>query len=172
MSWIPEIINEFNAYEGGEKLLGITGQVQIPSLQAIKETMSGGGILGEYETASPGQFASMKQELPFRMLYDSAFGLMSKGDAVNVTLRGSQQVTDTETAAIDFKQIRVVERGRFLDFEPGKLEQGKQTEAKVTYEVLYLMIEIDGKCRLELDKLNSKFVVDGRDMLAKVRAYS
>ena len=44
--------------------------------------------------------------------------------------------------------------------------------ASVTLELLYILIEIDGKTKLEYDKLNSVFVVNGRDLLEKVRAYS
>ena len=45
-------------------------------------------------------------------------------------------------------------------------------EASVTLEVLYMLIEVDGKTMLEYDKLNSVFVVNGKDLLEKVRAYS
>ena len=55
---------------------------------------------------------------------------------------------------------------------PGTLELGKQMDAKVTLELLYILIEVDGKTMLEYDKLNTVFVIDGKDVLEKVRAYS
>ena len=70
---IPEIINAFNVYHGGNKFLGISGAVTLPSMDAITETISGAGILGEYETAVPGHFGSMEQEVPFRILEQDAF---------------------------------------------------------------------------------------------------
>ena len=57
-------------------------------------------------------------------------------------------------------------------FTPGKYELGKQMEASVTLELLYILIEVGGATKLEYDKLNSVFVVNGRDLLEKVRAYS
>ena len=45
-------------------------------------------------------------------------------------------------------------------------------DTKVTLEVLYLLVEIDGETKLEYDKLNSVFVVNGKDLLEKVRAYT
>ena len=45
-------------------------------------------------------------------------------------------------------------------------------DAKATLEVLYILIEVDGETKLEYDKLNSVFVVNGKDLLEKVRAYS
>ena len=68
--------------------------------------------------------------------------------------------------------MRIVERGRLKNFTPGKLAIGKQMDAKVTLEVLYLLVEIDGETKLEYDKLNSVFVVNGKDLLEKVRAYT
>ena len=37
-------------------------------------------------------------------------------------------------------------------------------------EILYIKILIANKTRLELDKLNFKFVLNGVDMLAKIRS--
>ncbi len=76
------------------------------------------------------------------------------------------------TGALDYKSMRIVERGRLKNFKPGKYELGKQMEANVTLELLYLLIEVDGKTKLEYDKLNSVFIVNGKDLLEKVRAYS
>ena len=45
-------------------------------------------------------------------------------------------------------------------------------DAKVTLELLYILIEIDGVTKLEYDKLNSVFVVNGKDLLEKVRSFS
>ena len=37
-------------------------------------------------------------------------------------------------------------------------------------EILYLKVMINNKTTLELDKLNFKFVLNGKDMLAKIRS--
>lgn len=42
-------------------------------------------------------------------------------------------------------------------------------DATVTVEVIYLMIEIDGKNKIEIDKLNFVYKVNGKDILEKVR---
>jgi len=38
---IPEIISSFNAYHNGTKLIGVTGSVTLPNLDAITEEVSG-----------------------------------------------------------------------------------------------------------------------------------
>ena len=172
VSNVPEIINNFNAYNKGNVLVGVTGSVSLPNFDAITETISGAGILGEYETAIVGMYGSMEQEVPFRILDSDCFTIMNPTELVDLTFRASAQSTVKATGAIDYKGMRVVERGRLKGFEPGKLELGKQMDAKVKLELLYILIEIDGKTMVEYDKLNSVFIVNGIDLLEKVRAYS
>lgn len=169
---VPEVINNFNAYNNGNVLVGVSGAVTLPSLDAITEEVSGAGILGTYETSVVGMYGSMTQEVPFRVLDMDVFSLMNPSELVDLTFRASAQSTVKSTGAIDYKGMRVVERGRFKSFTPGKLELGKQMDAVLTLELLYILIEVDGKTMLEYDKLNSVFVVDGKDLLEKVRAYS
>ena len=169
---IPEVINYFNAYNNGNVLVGVTGSVQLPNFDAITEEIGGAGILGTYETGIPGFYSSMAQEVPFRILDTDIFSIMNPGELVDLTFRASEQHTVKSTGALDYKGMRIVERGRLKNFAPATLELGKQMGASVTLELLYILIEIDGKTKLEYDKLNSVFVVNGKDLLEKVRAYS
>lgn len=168
---IPEIINNFNAYHNGNVMIGVSGAVSLPSLDAITETISGAGILGEYETSVVGHYGPMTQEVPFRILDTDIFSLMDPSALVDLTFRASAQSTVKATGAIDYKGMRVVERGRLKGFTPGSLEMGKQMGASVTLELLYILVEVDGKTMLEYDKLNSVFVVNDKDLLEKVRKY-
>lgn len=169
---VPEVINNYNVYNNGNVLVGVSGAVSLPSFDAITETVSGAGILGTYDTAVVGMYGSMSQEVPFRVLDSDIFSLMNPSELVDLTFRASAQSTVKSTGAIDYKSMRVVERGRLKSFTPGKLELGKQMDASVTLELLYILVEIDGVTKLEYDKLNSVFVVNGKDLLEKVRAYS
>jgi len=169
---VPEVINHFNAYHNGTVLVGVTGSVTLPNLEAITEEVGGAGILGTYETSIPGFYSSISQEIPFRILDEDIFSLMNPSEPVDLTFRAAAQSTVKSTGALDYKSMRIVERGRLKNFTPGKYELGKQMEAKVTLELLYLLIEVDGKTKLEYDKLNSVFIVNGKDLLEKVRAYS
>lgn len=167
---IPEVISYFNTYKNGKKMIGVTGDVTIPSFDSITEMMSGAGIRGEYETVIPGNFPSMKQEIQFSLLEDEAFDMMVPGDAIDLTLRASEQSRARSTAAIEQKGLRIVERGTYISHNPGVLSNGKKMNASVTFELLYIMIEVGGKKKLELDKLNDVYIVNGVDVLAKVRA--
>lgn len=167
---VPEVINNYNVYHNGNVLVGVSGSVTLPSLDAITEEVSGAGILGTYETGVVGAYGSMEQEVPFRILDEDIFSLMNPTELVDLTFRSSAQSTVKATGAIDYKGMRIVERGRLKSFTPGKLELGKQMDANVKLELLYILVEVDGKTMLEYDKLNSVFVVNGVDLLEKVRS--
>jgi uncharacterized protein len=169
---VPEVINNYNVYSNGNVLVGVSGSVELPSFDAITEEVSGAGILGTYETSIPGFYSSMSQEVPFRILDNDIFSLMNPNALVDLTFRASAQSTVKSTGALDYKGMRIVERGRLKSFAPGKYELGKTMDASVTLELLYVLIEIDGVTKLEYDKLNSVFIVNGNDLLEKVRSYS
>ena len=44
---IPEVIHDFNIYNTGSKIIGLTGEVALPDFEAMTETISGAGILGD-----------------------------------------------------------------------------------------------------------------------------
>lgn len=169
---IPEMINNFNAYWRGNKLFGVTGSVSLPTMDAMTETIQGAGVLGSYESGVIGHYGSMEQEVPFRILEEDIFSLMDPTKNVDLTFRASVQSTVKATGALDYHGLRIVERGRFKSFTPGKLENGKAMEGNLKLEVLYILIELRGKKLLEYDKLNEVYVVNDVDMLAKVKEFS
>lgn len=166
---IPEKINDFNVYDDGDRLIGLSDEVSLPEINELTSEMSGPGLLGPVESPTLGKFESMEMEIPFVTLYHSAFKLMRTFTSTKLTLRGAVQVSDGE-GNVAMKGMRVVVRGRKKGFTPGKFKQGEGTGSSVKLSLTYLMIELDGKQRLEIDKLNSIYRVDGVDMLAAIRA--
>ena len=44
---LPEVINNYNVYDDrANRLIGISGEVELPNFEAMTETLSGSGILG------------------------------------------------------------------------------------------------------------------------------
>lgn len=168
-NYIPEKINDYNAYLDGTKMIGVAASVSLPPVKMKTSTVSGVGVNGELDSPTIGQFESMEQEIQFNTLYSSAMDALSPLTNVNLTLRAAQQVYD-KTGGYAFKGLRVVEMGRVKSFEPGKVEKGEAMEAKVILELTYLMIEVDGNQLLEVDKLNGIYKVNGVDMLAGVKS--
>lgn len=168
MNTIPQIINNFNIYKDGNQLIGVSGEVTIPDFEGNAEAISGAGLLGEFEAVNPGQFSAQEFELPFRVLYGDVFTVFGS-DPANLTLRGSLQISNGNGEK-EYKQLRVIVQGSPKKLTGGTVSAGKTMSASVTLALTYIKIEIDGETSVELDKLNSVFVVGGVDKLAAIKA--
>ena len=166
---IPEKIGNYNVYNSGNKLLGLSDEVTLPEIAQKVMTLSGPGILGDYESPVKGMFEKMEMEIPFRTLYDDAFDLLSLLTYADLTLRASVDVSDGKGGR-DEIGMRVVVRGDVKNFNPGKAKIGEGTGSSLKFSIAYIKIEIDGKERLEIDIFNSIYRVNGKDMLAKTRS--
>lgn len=166
---IPESIHSFNLYYGGSRLIGITGEVNLPEFAAKTQTIEGAGIQGEFDEPIIGQFSSMEMEIPFRVLDTNALDLLDQEEAVDLMLRGDIQRSRGDNMRINHGRIRIAIRGRVKQFAPGKVKMAEQMDASVTVEIVYIMIELDGVNRVELDKLNCVYKVNGKDLLEQVR---
>jgi hypothetical protein len=170
-NYLPEKINEYNAYLDGDLMIGIAAANDLPEVNMQTSTVTGIGVSGEIESPTLGQFEKMEQEVKFNVLYSSAADMLSPLKAVNITFRAAQQVYDKSSGGgYAFKSLRIVEMGRVKKFKPGKLEKNNAMEATVTLEVTYLLIEVDGSELMCVDKLNRVYRVNGEDMLSDVRS--
>lgn len=165
---IPDKINLFNVYRAGNKLLGLSEEVALPEFAAMTETISGPGILGEVDSPVMGHFSAMEMEVPFRILNEDIFSVMAMGAEVDLTLRASQQAL-ASPGGIIYTGMRVVVRGTLLAFNPGSVKQGAAMGASLKIGLTYIYIERDGKPKVELDKLNGVYKVNGVDQLAAAR---
>lgn len=166
---IPEVIHDFNLYLTGNKLGGVTGEVALPDFEAITATISGAGILGEYEAPVPGHYGSMEQEIPFRVINADYFKMIDPSSPVDLTLRGAIQFSDKATQKIDYMGMRVVIRGRCKKIAIGTVRQRGTMDSAITLELTYILIEMDGQKKIELDKLNGHFKMNNIDLLSKVK---
>ena len=166
---IPETIHDFNMYNTGNKLTGQTGEVPLPDFEAMTQTISGAGILGEYEAPIPGHFGSQELEIPFRVINEDYFKLISPTDPVELTLRGAIQYKVAATQKTDYMGMRVVVRGVCKKIAIGTVKQRGSMDSSITLELTYILIEMDGKKRLELNKISPTYSVNGVDLLAKVK---
>lgn len=166
---MPELINNFQIFNDTNRLLGISGDVELPSLEALTESLEVAGALGELEVPATGQYKSIKLKIPFAILYGDVFDITNTTEAVKFTLRASEQFSDPETYNTDYMPMKIVVRGKPITINLGKLVKGKKGDPYVELEIYYIKIVIDGVTELELDKMGFKFILHGKDMLAKIR---
>ena len=167
---VPEVLNNYRCYDlDGNRLIGVTSQVQVAALQLMTAEVSGAGIGGTYNTPIVGKTQSIQQEIPFKMLYAELTQFMDHTKQTGVCLRGAMQCRDNNTGVIKMAQCRYVVRGNAVSVTPGNLNVGEQMGSSVTFEALYILFEVDGKKLIEIDKLSDKFVVNDEDITEEIR---
>ena len=167
---MPEIINNFNMYNSGNRLLGITGEVQLPPFESILSETSGVGILGTYNAIAVGHYGSMEQMIPFRCVNEDYFTLIHPGVTTELMLRGAVQYMVKADQGMDSMNVRIVYRGRCKTINIGTIRQRGQMDSQITLELTYILVEMDGKKRFEHDKINEVLKINGVDVLAKIRS--
>lgn len=170
MNGIPDKVNMMNVYYDGKRLLGLSGEIKLPDLESMSETLSGPGILGEIDAPTPGHFSSIELEVPFRTLDTDMFDMIKSLSVIPLTIRASQQYLSS-SEGIWCKQLRIVTQGLFKSSTGGTLKQASPTGSSLKMELLYYMVEVDRKQRIELDKLNEVYKINGVDVLEKARAF-
>lgn len=163
-------INAYNVYLDGKKLIGVSDEVTLPDFEALTETLSGAGILGEIDEPLLGHFGASEIEIPFRTLNNDMFKLANMQSAISLTLRMSTQTIDEAKMSTDFLPSRIVIKGKNKALTGGKVKQGSGTGSSLKVEILYILIEVNKKSKFELDKLNFVYKVNGTDLLKKVRS--
>ena len=182
---IPEIIASYKVYKGtGENLddplLGIGNNLTLPTLSQITETLSGAGILGEYEAANPGHFSALDMTIPYVAVSEGMFDF-DTSQRLFLTIRSTQQSTVQETGGKTYSGIKVIVGGDIKEINLGKLEQGKQGDSSITLGLTYIKVEIkykneDGSentiTALELDKFNDVYTLNDVDQLANIKQFT
>lgn len=164
---IAEKLTNFSAYLEGDQWLGMT-DVELPSYDAMTETVKGAGISGEVDTPVIGHYGSMSIKFNWRTLGNQAI-ILSEQKTHAIDVRGSQQIYNAGTGQYEHQQVKVTVRAIPKATAPGKFEPGSTTGTSNDMEVVYIKQEIDGKRVVEIDKFNFISFINGSDALEQVR---
>lgn len=164
---IPEQLTGVSHYFSNNELLGM-GELNLPNIQFMTETISGAGIAGEYDNPIPGLTQSLESTYNFRDITKQQMQLLRK-KALDLTSYANLQSYDAGTGEYHDSQIKVTARAKVKSSNLGTFNTGNTGGVSVVVENIYLKIEIDGEKVLEIDKLNYIHFVDGVDWLAATR---
>ncbi len=158
----------FEVYNTGQTLLG-TAQVDLPNLQSMTAEVKGAGIAGAIDKSIVGMFQAMSMTFNFRTVYEGIAELL-EAKQHHLECWAAVQITDPGEGRFLTKQHKIIVRGEFKNLTPGKLAAAETQDRTVEMEVVYFKEEFDGKERIEMDKYNLVYRVNGVDQLAEVRA--
>lgn len=165
---VPEKNINFSVYLNGQDLLGVA-EATIPKFESMTETVKGAGIAGEFDSIVLGHFGSTTLSLNWRNVTDNAIKLLVP-QAHDLDLYGALQDYDAGLGKYVVRQIHLYCKAVPKNLEMGKFSVGEAGDTSSEFEIHYLLVERDGVRRIEMDKFNYVFVVDGVDYLAEVKA--
>lgn len=166
---IPQVVNRFNVYKSGKKIIGISGEVTLPEISSLTDSLEGAGVGGTIDLPVIGLVDDMEVEIPFISLIEDIFSMMDPTEATDLTLNGAIQGTNPDDGRTDYISLSVAMRGIVKKFSPGTAKSGAKMGSSITLGLSYYKIVMDGKTMLEIDKFNSVYVVNGHDVIEKVR---
>ena len=165
---VPALGINFAVYYDGEDLVGLA-EVELPNLEAMSEEIKGAGLAGPMKAPVLGHFNSLTLSLKWRNTTDS-FIKLAHQKTHELSLYSAQQDYATGTGEYTYRKVSLFVKAIPTTLNLGKLATASATDTTTEFEVIYLKMEIDDKERIELDKLNYIFKVDGVDYLAGVRS--
>ena len=168
-SLVPQVVNNYNAYTGDDKMIGLADEVTLPKIKNKTTTVNGMGIGGDVDSPVPGQFESMEATLTWNTLDSHATKMLHPGRSAQITLRAAMQNED-KNGGYTYKGLRIVLGGKPKELDPGKLKRASTMDSSTTLEVTRYLVEIDGVTVIDIDKYAGRYYVDGEDILAEVNA--
>lgn len=164
---VPEMLRNYRVYEDGYDFIG-TSDVELPTLEALTETIKGAGIAGEIAAPVIGHLGSAETKLNWRTVTNRNISLTAP-KAHTLDIRGDEQVYDSTAGEFKTCAVKLLVVGIPKNTGLGKLEPATTTGTSNTLETNYMKLTIDGKDKLEFDKYNYIFKVDGKDYLSESR---
>lgn len=165
----PHLLNRFNAYKKGKELIGIAGELNLPEVTQLTDSLDGAGVGGNMDLPVIGLIDDMEMEIGFLSLCEDIFSVMDPTEVADLAFNGAIQGMDSGTGAIGFKELSISVRGVVKKFTPGSIKSGAKMGSSVTLGLNYYKIVLGGKTMLEIDKLNGVYVINGKDVLKEVR---
>ena len=166
MQNLPNVIQNFNVYADGNRLIGVTGEMSMPEITSVVAEVAGAGMLGTISFPALGHFENIEQQIPFVSFNKEFFDLTDFTSEKNLTLRGALQEYNPSTGALEAKGLRIAMRGNLTKITSGTLKAGAGSAPSITLSLTYLLIAYDDQEVFELDKMNAIYKINGRDVLS------
>lgn len=162
---LPKKLKYFNLFNDGGSYLHEVDEITLPKLARKMEEWRAGGMDTPIKIDMGGE--ALQCEWTCGGIMEDAiaqFGAQ-KHDAVALRFAGSYQSEDASPVAVE-----VAMRGRHSLIDMGNAKSGEETAFKVTSELSYYKLTINGKEIIEIDALNMIHKVNGVDVLAEHRS--
>lgn len=156
----------YAVFKDSKEYMGIV-ETTLPSVAFLTQTITGAGIAGEIEAVMAGQMSAMEISMKHVVVTQSTISLAAP-TSHKLELREAQQSLVAD-GALSFTGMKYVVKFVTKSTDLGTLKAQSTSDPTTTGSVTYFAAYKDGKKVIELDPLNYKCYVNGKDYLAAVR---
>lgn len=162
---LPKKLKNFNLFVNGLSYAGLVPEVTLPKLGRKTEDYQAGGMQGPVKQA----LGMEGLELQWTMGGFDRETLAQWGvtTVAGLLLRFAGALQQDDTGAIT--ALEVVVRGYHTEMDPGTAKAGDKTEIKITSALSYYKVSMNGVTVIEIDMVNSVYVVNGQDLASAER---
>lgn len=158
----PRTIRNFNAFVDGFGYFGIATEAKLPAVKVQTEAHRGAGMEGPVGIDMG--LEGMTSEITFS---EWSPALLKKLGRQERFVFRPMQMGETDFTATT---IIATVGGLITSPEMGDLKPGTNSTLKLSMDVRYYRLEIDGQEIWEIDLVNAKRVIGGVDQMASARA--
>lgn len=163
---LPKKLKYFQLAADGVGYLHEVPELTLPTLARNMADYQSGGMDSPIKSDMGGQALTMDWTLAGMVPEIFAQMGAQTHDAIALRFSGAYQSDDSSAV----QAVEVLARGRHSEIAPGTAKKGDDTAIKVTSELSYYKLTVDGKEIIEIDVLNMVYKVDGVDLYADHRA--
>lgn len=160
---------QYEVYDSGERMAG-TASIDLPEIEFAQTDVKGAGIAGEVSWSVRGNFSNFTSTIHWRTLTESGAKFLNQKRGWMMSFRGAQEAYDAGTGERKVVPVRIDLRCHTNKLTLGKFEPGETVDTELEVMLDYIKISIGGTVVTEIDKFNSRFVVNGEDVLSDVNA--
>ncbi len=167
MAQIKNFLQNAKVYLEGNVLVGVA-DVDLPDVAYMTEKVKSLGISGELEIPVLGHFKEMKAKLKFTTA-TKEFGKLMTPESKLIQVYASLQEYDPASNKYKSVGYKAVMNVLPISNKAGKIDIGKPQDSEIEFTVSAFKLEIDGKTIYDIDVLNVKCEIDGKDYLSDIR---
>jgi P2 family phage contractile tail tube protein len=161
----PSKLKNFNLFNDGNNYQGQVAEIDLPKLTRKTEDWRGAGMGGAVKVDMGQEAMQMEWTVGGMMRGILEQWGVTKHNAVMLRFAGAYQAEDSDTP----DAVEVVVRGRHSEIDMGKAKAGDETSMKITTQLTYYKLSINGEDIIEIDMIAMIEKVGGIDRLAAVR---
>lgn len=162
---LPTKLKNFNLFNDAVSYMGQVAEVNLPKLTRKMEEWRGAGMNRPIKVDLGGEALQMDWTCGGIMRGVLEQYGVTTHDGVQLRFAGAYRAEDQA----DPIAVEVVIRGRHSEIDPGTSKPGDDTAFKITTEVSYYKLTMDGEDVIEIDVMNAIEKVKGVDRLQKER---